>query len=70
LANLDQNRSEAMEARKVTYGQADAFRWFNRWRTFHIACSELFGFNKGDEWWVGHYLFEQQSSNKVSRLGR
>jgi len=59
LANMDRNRFDAMEVLKDTYGQADAFRWFNRWRVFHLACSELFGFNNGDEWWVGHYLFEK-----------
>ena len=59
LANLDKNRSQAIEVLKGTYGEADAFRWFNRWRTFHMACSELFGFNGGQEWWVGHYLFEK-----------
>ena len=59
LANLDQNRSQALEVLKDTYGEAEAFRWFNRWRIFHLACSELFGFKGGDEWWVGHYLFEK-----------
>lgn len=30
---------------------------FNRWRVFYIACSELFNYNKGEEWGVGHYVF-------------
>jgi len=59
LAKLDENRAQAIELLTATYGEADAYRWFNRWRTFHIACSELFGFNGGNEWWVGHYLFEK-----------
>ena len=59
LANLDQNRDEAVSVLRETYGNDEAFRWFNRWRTFHMACSELFGYADGNEWWVGHYLFEK-----------
>jgi cyclopropane-fatty-acyl-phospholipid synthase len=28
-----------------------------RWRLFYLACSELFAFNGGQEWGVGHYVF-------------
>jgi cyclopropane-fatty-acyl-phospholipid synthase len=48
-----------------TYGSDEAFRWLNRWRTFHMACSELFGFNGGNEWWVGHYLFEKPDAKMM-----
>ncbi|KAF5355488.1 hypothetical protein D9758_006352 [Tetrapyrgos nigripes] len=33
---------------------------FNRFRVFYMACSELFNFNSGDEWGVGHYLFRKK----------
>ncbi len=59
LANLDHHRDAAIRVLRETYGNEDAFRWLNRWRTFHIACSELFGYRNGNEWWVGHYLFEK-----------
>ena len=29
---------------------------FYRWRLFYIACSEFFSINKGEEWFVSHYL--------------
>ena len=56
LAEMDKNRSAIMPAFKATYGD-DAARWFGRWRIFHMACAELFGYNKGNEWFVTHMLF-------------
>ncbi|KAJ3795371.1 S-adenosyl-L-methionine-dependent methyltransferase [Lentinula aff. detonsa] len=32
---------------------------FYRFRVFYMACSELFNFNGGEEWGVGHYLFKK-----------
>ena len=29
---------------------------FYRWRLFYIACSAFFSVNKGEEWFVSHYL--------------
>jgi cyclopropane-fatty-acyl-phospholipid synthase len=32
--------------------------YYQLWTIFHLACSELFGYRQGYEWFVGHYLFE------------
>ena len=36
------------------YGEEAAALWFQRWRLFFLACSELFGYRNGNEWWVTH----------------
>ena len=51
-----------------TYGAADAPRWYGRWRTFFMACAELFGFECGERWWVSHYLFERPGDGKYDAL--
>ena len=60
LRNMGKNRSQIMPLLEETYGEKDAVRWFNRWRMFYLACSELFGFREGQEWWVSHYLFSKK----------
>jgi len=61
LANLDVHRADVMPILTATYGDAAAEQWFVRWRLFFMACAELFGYNRGQEWWVSHYLFERPS---------
>ena len=59
LENMDQNRENVLVALKSVYGQ-DYERWFQRWRVFFMACSELFGYQNGTQWGVSHYLFEKR----------
>lgn len=60
LRNMDQNRVQIMPLLQETYGKDLAVVWFNRWRMFYLACSELFGYRGGEEWWVSHYLFSKK----------
>lgn len=41
-----------------TYGE-NASMWYNRWKIFYMACSELFAYEGGDTWGVAQYLFEK-----------
>jgi len=50
----DMQRDALMPILADVYGEADAARWFERWRLFFIACAELFGYRGGNEWWVTH----------------
>jgi cyclopropane-fatty-acyl-phospholipid synthase len=51
LAAMDSNREKLMPIFRATYGD-DAARWFARWRMFFMACSELFRYRGGSEWFV------------------
>ena len=57
LARLDGNRARVEDALADTYGVESVGVWINRWRLFFMACSELFGYRDGNEWYVSHYLF-------------
>jgi cyclopropane-fatty-acyl-phospholipid synthase len=51
-----QHQREIIALFERTYGPGEGSRWFHRWRMFFLACAELFGFRKGEEWFVAHYL--------------
>lgn len=61
LENLDNNSAAALQALSSTYGSSEANMWLSRWRTFFLACAELFGYRAGEEWMVAHYLFQKRS---------
>ena len=67
LRKHDAKRRDVLRIFRGTYGGAGssggaaAVVWFNRWRMFYMACSELFAFNKGEEWGVGHYVFSKRA---------
>jgi cyclopropane-fatty-acyl-phospholipid synthase len=58
LVRLDQNKSKLAPVFKEVYGDANA--WHQNWRLFNMACSELFRFNDGEEWFVSHYRFAKK----------
>jgi cyclopropane-fatty-acyl-phospholipid synthase len=59
LKNMDTRKRQIMPVMAATYGEKDAGKWFMRWRMFFMACAELFAYAHGQEWFVGHYLFEK-----------
>ena len=60
LEKMDQNGEVIRKIFDQTYGQ-EGLQWFNRWRVFYMACAELFGYEKGQQWAVSHYLFKKRS---------
>ncbi len=52
---LEADRAAVVALFSEVYGAAEADRWYHRWRLFFLACAELFAYNGGQEWLVGHY---------------
>jgi cyclopropane-fatty-acyl-phospholipid synthase len=62
LANMDARRDEIWPILAATYGEQATQQWWMRWRMFFMACAELFGYDNGQQWFVGHYLFAPGSA--------
>jgi len=56
LANTDAHRDEIRALFARDLGEGEAKRMLNRWRIFCMACEELWGWDGGREWPIGHYL--------------
>jgi cyclopropane-fatty-acyl-phospholipid synthase len=54
LARQDAQRETLIPILAEVYGLEAAPLWFQRWRLFFLACSELFRYRQGQEWWVSH----------------
>ncbi|HZZ19866.1 MAG TPA: cyclopropane-fatty-acyl-phospholipid synthase family protein [Opitutaceae bacterium] len=59
LRNMDSNRDEIMPLFRDTYGTEHATKWWAYWRVFYMSCAELWGYGRGEEWIVSHYLFKR-----------
>jgi len=59
LNTQDKRREKIMEIFQQFYGDEGEL-WFNRWRIFWMACEELFAYNEGEEWFIGHFLMEKK----------
>lgn len=66
LKNMDDQRDRIMPIMEETYGRKQAFKWFNYWRLFFLACAELWGYEKGSQWIVSHYLFSKANHSTQS----
>jgi len=60
LANLDRHKAQVRRVLAGTYGTRRAQEWLRNWRLFFIACEETFGFRKGREYLISHYLFNKR----------
>ena len=59
LKKLDKNKIEINKIFNKVYGIKNSLKWLVYWRTFFMSCSELWGYSKGKEWIVSHYLFSK-----------
>lgn len=59
LENMDKAKAQLSPFFKQVYGEGNEQMWWARWRIFYMACAELFAYDKGQQWWVSHYLFKK-----------
>jgi cyclopropane-fatty-acyl-phospholipid synthase len=57
LRNLDQRLDEALTVLCQSGIRNDGRQQLQRWRMFLMACAEMFNYENGSQWGVGHYLF-------------
>jgi len=67
LERLDGNRESVLAVLADAYGPARAEPWLENWRVFFLACAELWGYRRGREWLVSHYLFEPRGAEPGQR---
>ena len=60
LANLDAGEKAILPIMQRVYGDGNARRWLQRWRFVFMACAELWGFDRGNQWLVSHYLMRKK----------
>jgi cyclopropane-fatty-acyl-phospholipid synthase len=61
LIKFDRNRAPIRRLFETTYGAGNATMWIARWRMFFMACSELFAYDGGNQWFVSMYLFQPRT---------
>jgi cyclopropane-fatty-acyl-phospholipid synthase len=57
LDNLDANAAELAALLEAAGAPVAGERAVQRWRLFVLACAEMFAYDGGSQWGVGHYLF-------------
>ena len=55
LQNMDTNKNNIEDMFSYIENKKERGVQFNRWRMFFMACREMFGYNNGNDWFVGHY---------------
>ena len=64
LQNADCNRGRIVRRFQQDLTRFEAKVRFQRWRIFFMACAELFRYNRGNEWFVAHFLFRPVASSR------
>lgn len=67
LQNTDEHYDDVLSIFEHVYGPSEAARWVQRWRMFFMACAELFGYENGQQWLVGHYRFNKPGMINLNR---
>jgi len=63
---LRRRRADLVQMIAKDLGRREARRVVQRWHLFFRACSELFGFEGGQQWMVCHYLLSPSALSEVT----
>ncbi|MCC6987348.1 MAG: SAM-dependent methyltransferase, partial [Acidobacteria bacterium] len=66
LQHLDRNRAEVLRVLRSVHGDR-APAMANLWRVFFLACAELWGYDRGRQWLVSHYLMRARDGAAAAR---
>ena len=66
LSKLDQCAAEVDAALAASNDPTPVRIQRQRWRIFFMACGELFGYDQGNQWGVGHYTFRRAADSLLS----
>lgn len=58
LHRMDEKKSRLYPLFTREYS-LEARKFWNHWRIFFMSCAEVFGYKKGNRWYVTHYLFKK-----------
>jgi cyclopropane-fatty-acyl-phospholipid synthase len=69
LARLDENSDDALKILQQLDGpNINARKTLALWRMFLIATEQIWGWRRGDEWIVSHYLLSQRRGHRTKEL--
>lgn len=60
LRLLDERKDKVTEILNEAYGAKDGPKHLFNWRLFFIFCSEVFGYEDGNQWVLAHHLFKKK----------
>jgi len=63
LKRLDQHADQVADALGVGDNPAPVSVQRQRWRMFFMACGDLFAFDAGRQWGVGHFLLRKREAS-------
>ena len=51
------NKEPILKSMQSAYGKKDAKLWYERWKLYLLGLYEKFGYNRGQNWVIGQYLY-------------